>query len=192
MDRLLQAAHAVSRWGAWFSGVLLILAAFVVGVDVLIRRFFNLSLGGADELSGFALAIGVGWSMGFTLLHRAHVRIDSAYILLPRTVRAALDILGLVAFIGFMGLVTWHGYGVFQQSFQVGARTMSRMATPLAVPQFLWVVGLTVFLLIASVLLVSAIMALVRGDWSAVQRQVGSRSVQDELREVEPAPEKGR
>ena len=62
MDRLLEYARLLSRAGAWFGGALLIVAAFVIGIDVVIRKLFNLSIGGADELSGYALAIGSAWS----------------------------------------------------------------------------------------------------------------------------------
>ncbi len=79
MDRLMEMTHRASRYGAWFGGALIILAAFIVGVEVLIRKVFTLSIGGADELSGFALAIGSAWAFGFALLERAHIRIDSAF-----------------------------------------------------------------------------------------------------------------
>jgi len=190
VNRLLRFAETASRWGAWFSGILLLIAAVVIGVEVLIRKLFNLSIGGADELSGFALAVGAAWSMAFALLHRAHVRIDSVYVLLPGRLRAALDLLGLALFIGFMGLIAWRGWGVFEQSWEVGARTMSRLAAPLALPQFLWVAGLVVFLAVGLLLLAAAALALWRGDPRTAHRLIGSRSVSEELEEelAEAAP----
>lgn len=183
MSVLLRVAEVVSRWGVWFGGALLLLAALLIGVEVLIRRFLGLSFGGADELSGFALAIGTTWSMAYALLHRAHVRIDSVYVLLPRGLRAVLDLLGLALFLGFMGLIAWRGWGVFEQSWEVGARTMSRLAAPLALPQFLWVAGLALFLAVAALLLAAAAAALLRGDFRTAHRLIGSRSVTEELEE---------
>lgn len=183
MDRLLRLAEILCRWGAWFSGALLVLAAVVIGIEVLLRRFLDFSIGGADELSGFALAIGAAWSMAYALLHRAHVRIDSVYVLLPWRLRAALDLAGLALFLGFMGLIAWRGWGVFEQSWAVGARTMSRLATPLALPQFVWVAGLLLFLAVGLLLLFAASFALAQGDIRTAQRLIGSRSVSEELEE---------
>ena len=189
MQQLLGWARVVARVGTWFGGGLLIVAAFIIGVEVVIRKAFSISIGGADELSGFALAIGSAWSFAFALLDRAHVRIDSLYVTLPARVCAVLDIVGLTALILFMGLVTWFGYGVFAQSLEFGARTMSPLATPLVIPQSLWVVGLVLFMVVAVLLLVRALTALVRGEPATVQRLIGSRTVaqevEQELRDAE-------
>ena len=107
MDRLLEYARLLSRVGAWFGGGLLIVAAFIIGVDVVIRKLFGWTVGGADELSGYALAIGSAWSFAFALTERAHVRIDSLYVTLPARLCALLDILGLTIFMLFLGMVTY-------------------------------------------------------------------------------------
>lgn len=167
----------------WFGGALMLAAAVLIGVEVVIRKVFNLSVGGADELSGYALAIGSAWAFGFTLLERSHVRIDSLYVLLPRPVCAVLDLIGLFVFGGFMALVTWHGYGVLRQSIDVGARSMSPLATPLVAPQLLWVLGLVLAVLVALVLFVRGLAAFIARDFSRVQSLIGSRTLTEELEE---------
>ena len=189
MDRLLILARRLARLGVWFGGGLLVIASFIIGVDVVIRKLFGASIGGADELSGFALAIGSAWAFGFTLLDRGHVRIDSLYVVLPTRICAVLDILGLLALTTFFSLVAWYGFGTFSQSFALDAHTMSPLATPLIYPQFLWVLGLGWFVVIAVLLLGRAMMALMFGDMNTVQRLIGSRTVvqeiDDELRGLE-------
>ena len=74
-----------AQWGLWFGGTLVLLAALLIGVDVLMRKFFDRSIGGADELAGYSLAIGSAWGLGAALLDRAHIRIDSLYVLFPRS-----------------------------------------------------------------------------------------------------------
>ena len=181
MDRALDLARRIARLGVWFGGLLIIASALVVGVEVVIRKALDLTIGGADELSGFALAVATSWGLAFALLERAHIRIDSLYIHLPVRLCALLDILGLALFAGFIALVTWHGFGVFQTSYNLGARSLSPLGTPLVVPQLLWVLGFVMFLLIAALLLVRALTALITGDLPTVQRLVGSRSVSEEL-----------
>ena len=177
MDTLLAYSRHVARAGTWFGCGLLIAASFLIGVDVVIRKLFNLSIGGADELSGYALAIGSAWAFAYALLERAHVRIDSLYVILPRRVRAILDVFGLAIFVAFMALVAWHGWGVFSESVKLDAHSMSPIATPLIYPQALWVTGLIVFVAIGALLFARVLVAYVTGDAATVHRLAGSRSV---------------
>ena len=147
MDRLITGVRTLSRYGVWFGGVLIVISAIIVGVDVVIRKAFSITIGGADELSGFALAISSAWALGFALLERAHIRIDSLYTWLPIGVRAALDLLALVVFTMFMAVFAWQAYGVFSNSVRMDTKTMTALETPLMFPQLLWVMGLFVFVI---------------------------------------------
>ena len=105
MDSLLLLARRIARAGTWFSGALVLAAAFMITVDIAMRKLLALSLGGASELSGYVLAIGTAWSLAFCLFERAHIRIDSLYVYLPNRICAGLDILALAAFTFFIALV---------------------------------------------------------------------------------------
>jgi TRAP-type mannitol/chloroaromatic compound transport system permease small subunit len=181
VDPLLELSRRIARFGAWFGGLLIIASALLVGVEVVIRKAFNLTVGGADELSGYALAISTAWALAFALLERAHIRIDSLYIHLPVRLCALLDLAGLALFTAFIALVAWHGFGVFTTSWSLGASSLSPLGTPLVLPQALWVLGFGLFLAVALVLLVRALTALVTGDVAGVNRLIGSRSVTEEL-----------
>ena len=178
----------MARYGAWFGGILIVAAAFVIGVEVIIRKFFNLSIGGADELSTFALAIGSAWAFSFTMLERAHVRIESLYATLPTRLCAVLDLVAHTVFVVVITVVAWHAVLVFQASAEMGARTLSPLAPPVAVPQFFWAAGLAFFFLVSMLLLVRSALALVLGDWNTVRRLIGprttAREVEDELEQV--------
>ena len=189
MAPLLSVAGAIARAGAWFGGALIIASAFLVGIEVVIRKAFDLTIGGADELSGFALAISTSWALAFTLIERAHIRIDSLYAHLPVRLCALLDLLGLALLMAFMALIAWYGFGVFRTSYELGARSLSPLGTPLVVPQLLWVLGFVVFLAIALVVFVRALAALITGDLATVRSLVGSRTVGEEIEaELEAAP----
>jgi TRAP-type mannitol/chloroaromatic compound transport system permease small subunit len=192
VDPLLKLAGAVARAGVWFGGGLIIASALLVGIEVVIRKAFDLSIGGADELSGFALAISTSWALAFALLERAHIRIDSLYVRLPVRLCAVLDLLGLALFTGFIALVAWHGFGVFRTSYDLGARSLSPLGTPLVVPQLIWVLGFVVFLATAVLLFLRALVALIGGDLQTVRGLVGSRTVREEIAaELEAEPPSG-
>lgn len=158
-------------------------AALLIGVDVTLRKFFNASIGGADELAGYALAIGTAWSLAAALLERAHIRIDSLYVLLPQRVRLMLDFAGIALLIAFFGLIAWHGLSVVQQSWTSGSRSQSALQTPTVVPQSIWLVGLAFFFLAGVALLAYAAILVSRNRPGAAAQAISTRSVSEEVKE---------
>jgi TRAP-type C4-dicarboxylate transport system permease small subunit len=177
----------VTQWGLWFGGTLILLAALLIGVDVLLRKFFTRSIGGADELAGYALAIGSAWGLAAALVERAHIRIDSLYLLFPSRLRIALDFAGLMLLVGFFALIAWHGSGVVMQSWTSGSRSQSDLQTPTVIPQLAWIAGLFLFVVVGLVLLLTALARLKAGDLAGVARLIGTRSAEEEVDEESQA-----
>ena len=177
-----------AHWGLWLGGALILLAAVLIGIDVLMRKFLNRSIGGADELAGYALAIGTAWGLGAALIERAHIRIDSLYVLFPRKLRLLLDLTALLLFVAFFALMTWHGLGVVSQSWTSGSRSQSALETPTVIPQALWITGLLGFVIVGILLLLHALGLIMRGDLAGAGRTIGTRSaeeeVEDEIRDL--------
>jgi TRAP-type C4-dicarboxylate transport system permease small subunit len=177
-----------AQWGLWFGGALVLFAAVLIGVDVLMRKFLARSIGGADELAGYALAIGTTWGLGATLLDRAHIRIDSLYVLFTQKLRLALDVVALVLLVAFFALVAWHGMGVVSQSWTSGSRSQSALETPTVIPQVLWIAGLVAFVAIGLILLADAVRIMASGDLRSAARLISTRSaeeeVEDEIRDL--------
>jgi len=178
-----------THWGLWFGGALILLAAVLIGIDVLMRKFLTRSIGGADELAGYALAIGTAWGLGAALIDRAHIRIDSLYVRFPRKLRLALDLAALILFVAFFALMSWHGLGVVSQSWTSGSRSQSALETPTLIPQALWIVGLIGFVVVGLLLFVHALRLIARGDLAGAGRTIGTRSaeeeVEDEIRDLQ-------
>ncbi|WP_421999094.1 TRAP transporter small permease subunit [Reyranella sp.] len=172
-----------AQWGLWFGGALVLLAAILIGIDVLLRKFLTRSIGGADELAGYALAIGTVWGLGAALLDRAHIRIDSLYVLFPQRLRLVLDLVALVLLVGFFALTAWHGWGVVEQSWTSGSRSQSALETPTVVPQLVWMAGLVAFVAIGVLLLVDALRRLAAGDLRGTARLISTRSAEEEVQE---------
>ena len=180
LDRALGVADRGSRYAALGGGLLILAAAVLVSVDVLLRKLVSVTLGGADELSGYALAIGSTWSFAFVLLNRGNVRIDALYQWLPRPLAAVCDMLAVLSLLVFVSLVAWHGWSVLANSWTVGARSNSSLAVPLAIPQALWWIGYGWFVLCGLVLLLRGALAFGRADWNDVNRLIGARSIEEE------------
>jgi TRAP-type C4-dicarboxylate transport system permease small subunit len=183
MKRLHEAAHGISRVGAIVGGALLLIASILICIDITTRYLFAWTLGGADELSGYALAISSAWGFSWALLHRGHIRIDTVYVRVRASVRALLDLISLAVFAFFFGMVTWYAWGVVWQSWTSNSHSLSEIEAPLVIPQALWFAGLVFFVLVALLLLARAVMALLAGDLPGLFALIGSKSAVDEAHE---------
>ena len=181
LDRLIEFAAVIARVSAWISGALLTLSAIIIGIDILLRNTIAVTVGGANELAGYAMAVATPWAMIFAMLQRAHVRIDTVYTHLSSRFRAILDLVGQMATIAFFSLVTWYVGGVLQQSIELDSHSVSALAVPLALPQAIWALGFVAFLITATVLLLRAFVAFAKNDIEQVHALIGARSAQDEL-----------
>ena len=112
----LSCAHRISRWGVWGGGILTLLSAGLVCFDVIVRKLFSISIGGSDELSGYAFAISTTWSFALVVLERANVRVDVFYQYFSVRIAAILDWLSLVALALFLTMLTRYAYEVVATS----------------------------------------------------------------------------
>ncbi|MEH6405040.1 MAG: TRAP transporter small permease [Sneathiella sp.] len=182
-DRLEQFGLMIARIGVWSGGAMMIAAAFIIGTEVVLRKLFLITLGGADEMANYALAISTVWALSFALLQRAHIRVDVIYVLLPKPVSAVLDILSLLSLLVFAGTLTWYGAGVWQTSWDFGSTANTPLATPLWIPQGLWMLGLIGFSFTIVLLLGRSLQALVGRDFAKINEIAGTLTVDEELKE---------
>ncbi|HWI82625.1 TRAP transporter small permease [Ramlibacter sp.] len=190
LARLLRRAESLSLGAVWFGGALTLASVFLIGFDVLARKFLGFTTGGADELSGYVFAISTSWSFALVMLQRANVRVDALYLHLPVRVSAVLDWLSLVALGVFMVFLTYYAFAVAQTSWERHAAANTPLATPLWIPQTLWVMGLAWMCLVLALMLIRASVALVTGDIALVKELCGVRSTQEEAEEEAIAGER--
>ena len=183
LGRLLRSAETLSRSAVWFGGVLTLASVFLIGFDVIARKFFGFTTGGADELSGYAFAISTSWALAFVVLQRGNVRVDVLYQHLPVRVAALLDWISLVALAVFMVILTYYASFVAETSWLSNSAANTPLGTPLWVPQGLWLIGLAWMCVVLTLMLIRASVALVTGDLAAIKTLCGVRSSEEEALE---------
>jgi len=188
MGRFDRAVGSLCEKAVLVCGALLIASAGYVSADLIVRKLLNISFVGANEISGYVLAISTSWAFCYALLKRSHIRIDVFYRYLPVRVRAAIDVLAVAALAGLAAVFVWYANRYFLQVWSRGTRSITSLAVPLWIPMLGWYLGWVVFLILSLYLTVISAWAFARGELAAVQERVGSISEDQEVElEFEPS-----
>jgi TRAP-type C4-dicarboxylate transport system permease small subunit len=183
MQRLQTIAEGISRVGAIVGGAMLLIASIVICIDITTRYLFSWTVGGADELSGYALAISSAWGLSAAVLTRSHIRIDTVYVRVRSRLRAVLDLASLATFVFFFALITYYAWGVLKQSWTSDSHSLSEIQMPLIFPQGLWVLGLAFFVFVSALLFARGLRFLLKNDLDSLFALIGSKSAVAEAEE---------
>ncbi|HMC15645.1 MAG TPA: TRAP transporter small permease [Albitalea sp.] len=77
-------------------GLIFLGLAVIVTIETAARKLFNVSLQGADELGGYALAVGSTIAFSLALLGRNHIRVDVFHEKFSARVQALLNWISIV------------------------------------------------------------------------------------------------
>jgi TRAP-type C4-dicarboxylate transport system permease small subunit len=163
-----------------FGTVLLITVALIL-LEVLGRQFPAIRIGGADEISGYVMAGLATWGFSYTLVERAHVRIDLLHARLPSAGRALFDILALASVALIAALVAYYAYDVLAKSLAADSRSNTPLAVPLWIPQIVWFLGWCWLFVTSGLMLVATIMLAAGGRFGEVEQVAGINVEAEEL-----------
>ncbi len=167
-----------TAFGAIFLGL-----AFIVAIETISRKLFNVSLQGADELGGYALAVGSTLAFSLSLLGRNHIRVDVFHDKFPPRVQALLNWLSIVSLAVFALFIAWVAFQVIQDTTAYRSTAQTPWATPLIIPQGVWYAGLVIFALVACALAWRATRLLASGDIRTLNSDFHPKSAKEELKE---------
>ena len=161
--------------GVLFGGIFLFLS-ITVAVETIARKLFNISLQGADELGGYALAIGGVLAFGLALMGRNHIRVDVLHEFLPRRLQAFLNWLAIVSLAIFAVFLAASAYTVIGDTLLYRSTAPTPWATPLIYPQAIWLGCLCIFALMAVTFAAHATWLLLARDTDRLNRDDNPKS----------------
>jgi TRAP-type C4-dicarboxylate transport system permease small subunit len=116
-------------------GMVFLGLAVLVTIETTSRKLFNVSLQGADELGGYALAVGSTIAFSLALMGRNHIRVDVFHELLPRAAQAVLNWLAVVSLAVFAIFIDWVALKVVADTLEYRSTAQTPWATPLIYPR---------------------------------------------------------
>lgn len=182
--------NRIGRAVAIASGWVLMAIAVLTCIEVVVRKFYDYSFQGVDELSGYAMAIVSAAGFTHAMTERAHMRITLAFAYLPKLVCSALHVVALVTLAGMAVFCAVRGFAEVQASLGIHKgdwfdpanwrHANTPMQTPLWIPQALWFAGLALFAAAACTAALHGLGLLFR-DRDRLERLYGPQSLDEEI-----------
>lgn len=169
MTRLIQFRQALDRLShsmALIGAYALLAASLLICFDVVMRKFWSSPITGADEISGYALALTISWAAAYALFRGSHLRVDVLYRLFPIKLRAWLDVVAVGTLLTFGIILAWQGTELMIEALSYGKIANSTLRTPLWIPQLFWVGGLSFFVISCAATFTEGFIRVITGDHS--------------------------
>jgi TRAP-type C4-dicarboxylate transport system permease small subunit len=163
-------------------GLIFVALSVVVTVETLARKLFNVSLQGADELGGYALAVGSTIAFSLALMGRSHIRVDVFHEMFPRRLQAWLNWISILALAAFGVFIAVVAFNVIADTLQYRSTAPTPWQTPLIWPQSVWYAGIVIFALVATGYALRATRLLFGRDLDTLNRDFHPKSVKEELK----------
>ncbi len=170
-----------SRLCAIVFGLMMTVLCIVIAAETILRKLFNHSLAGVDELSGYAIAVGAPLCFAVAAIERSHIRINLLHMRMPKPAQAALNLVSALALAGLSVFLLIFSLRTVAETRLFGSVAQTPWMTPLIWPQSVWLIGMAIFALATLLLALQAVLLALRGQGDALLRDFGPESVEDEL-----------
>ena len=173
----------LEKVAATLFGVVFLLLSFAVAGETTMRKVFNVSLQGVDELGGYCLAVGASLAFTLALISRAHIRIDLIHDRLPQGPRVALNVLAMLTVSATALLLLAMAYYSLRDSIALNSTAQTPWATPIKYPQMVWIASLGLFALVATGYGARVLWLAANGRVDALVHDYSPRGAKEELKE---------
>lgn len=178
--RIIHSLRVINTGVALLVGLGLLLCAGFVLIDIILRQI-GTSLGGTEEIAGYAMALATSWGMSYTLLELGHVRIDLLRSRTGQFKRALLDVFSMIVMSGVVIMIAVKAWPVLERSIVNGSRANTPLETPLALVQGPWFAGWVWFAVMSSITTLAALSLLLKRRPEDTERVIGAFAEQDSL-----------
>lgn len=174
-QNLIAAIRRTNRFIALLVGLVLTGSVILIIAEILLREV-GVSLGGAEEISGYVMAGVASWGLSYALTELAHVRIDLIRLRLQERGKALLDLLSIIALAAVATIIAVQCWPVLSKTIERGSTANTPLETPLWIPQVIWFSGWVWFAFSACALVLLTLRLLMKSDLEQADMLVGARS----------------
>lgn len=170
-----------SRLCAVLFGLMMTILCIVITAETLLRKVFNFSLAGVDELSGYAIAIGAPLCFAIAAIEQSHIRINLLYTKLPRILKALMNISSVLLMAALSLYLALFTFRTVSETLLFGSVAQTPWMTPLIWPQTFWLISMIFFSLSTFWLAIRGIILVFKKDIDRLISDFGPDAIEDEL-----------
>jgi TRAP-type mannitol/chloroaromatic compound transport system permease small subunit len=181
----------IADWTVIACGWWLIALAALTCVEMLGRKLLGFSLQGVDEIGSYTYGIVGAFGFAYALITRSHTRVDFLLSRFSPTLRALLNLLAMLSLAALALLCLWRGAHVVAESIDLGSTAATPLATPMWIPQSIWLGGYLMFAIIAGWAAFDAVRLYLRGKTQVLNERFGPQTLEEEIEaetEIQLAP----
>ena len=171
----------LTDWTVIVCGWWLIALSVITCVEMFGRKLFSFSLQGVDEIGSYTYGIVGAFGFAYALITRSHVRVDFLLSRFPLKLRSLLNLLAMLSLAAFSLLCLWRGAHVLMESVELGATAATPLATPMWIPQSIWLLGYLMFALVAVWTAFDAARLFLRGRTQELNARFGPQTLEEEI-----------
>jgi TRAP-type mannitol/chloroaromatic compound transport system permease small subunit len=176
-----RALTRIADWTVIACGWWLIVLSVATCVEMLGRKVFGFSLQGIDEIGSYTYGIVGAFGYAYALITRSHVRVDFLLSRFSDWTRSLLNLLAMLSLAALAMLCLWRGYHVVAQSVDMGSTAATPLATPMWIPQSIWLAGYLMFALVAAWAAIDAMRLFVRSATAELNARFGPQTLEEEI-----------
>jgi TRAP-type mannitol/chloroaromatic compound transport system permease small subunit len=180
-DPLTRTLHRIVGFFAVACGWWLMFLSAMTCVEMLGRKVFGFSLQGVDEIGSYTFAVVGTFGFSYALLTRGHTRVDFLISRFSGTKRAVLNFTAMVTLAAMALFFVYRAFEVVSESRDLGSTAATPLATPLWIPQAIWLLAYIVFAVTSLTATGYAIALLVRGALAELNRRYGPQTLEEEI-----------
>jgi TRAP-type C4-dicarboxylate transport system permease small subunit len=180
-NRFTRSLHAFVGFFAIVCGWWLIALSALTCVEMLGRKLLGFSLQGVDEIGSYTFAVVGAFGFSYTLITRGHTRVDFLLSRFSEKRRALLNFTAMITLAAMAVFFAFRAFHVVAESISLGSTAATPLATPLWLPQSIWLLAYLVFGLTALVAAGYACGLLVAGKWRQLNKRFGPQTLEEEI-----------
>lgn len=163
-------------------GAILGLTALLVTLEVILRRAPNISIGGADAVSGYAFGVATALALSSARFERPHICIDALMDLSPMGPRPLITLFGRALLIGFALVVVAMVWTMVADTLEYGSHAITPKGVPLAIPRIPWLPGWMFFVFAGVLIAAVGVQRIARRDKAGVRDLIGIKSLDEQIK----------
>ena len=164
-------------------GIIFLVLSIVITVETVARKVFSFSIQGADELGGYALAVGSTLAFSLALMGRNHIRVDVFHEMFSRRAQAFLNWFSITTIALFAIVIALVSIKIIRETVEYGSTAQTPWATPLIWPQGVWYAGFLLFMVVAIIYAARATKLYFYGHIDELNNEFHPKSAKEELKD---------